>query len=461
MKKIVYLIFLLSAALAGCTPIIYTTETAQPVYNTQPPPQQQPAYADQPQTNQVFYDELSPYGQWIDYPNYGYVWQPNVDPDFRPYETNGYWAYSDYGWTWVSNYSWGWATFHYGRWFLDPDYGWLWTPGQEWAPAWVAWGQSGDYYGWAPIPPGVNNGWRPRNNDWTYVDANHITQTNMNNYVVRNNVTVINNTTIINNTNTTVVNNRNVVYYNRGPRAGDVEHITNRSIPQIRINPSNRPGQSMVNGQLNVYQPVIKQNPNNGNSNNSNTPAPRKVIGYGQNNTGQNRPANQQNGRPGFGQGNNPNPSQPQNQQNGRPGNGQGNNPNPSQPANQQNGRPGNGQGNNPNPSQPANQQNGRLGNGQGNNPNPSQPQNQPNNSQGFRQGNNPGNNQQVQPTPRPVNVQNNNQGAQQPNQQQARPLGGQAPPTKPPVNKVKQAPKIITPAPVPVTAPTPVKQQN
>src|ERR1700749_3701227 len=112
MKKIFYLVFSLLVVIAGCTPIIYTTETTQPVYNTQP---QQPVYADQPQTNQVFYDELSPYGQWIDYPDYGYVWQPNVDADFRPYETNGYWAYSDYGWTWVSNYSWGWATFHYGR----------------------------------------------------------------------------------------------------------------------------------------------------------------------------------------------------------------------------------------------------------------------------------------------------------------------------------------------------------
>src|ERR1035437_7764539 len=79
---------------------------------------------------QVFYDELSPYGQWIDYPDYGYVWLPNVDSDFRPYDTNGYWVYSDYGWTWVSNYSWGWAPFHYGNWFYDGSYGWLWEPGQ-------------------------------------------------------------------------------------------------------------------------------------------------------------------------------------------------------------------------------------------------------------------------------------------------------------------------------------------
>ena len=95
MKKIFYIVLPLSMAAVGCSPIIYTTENPAPVYNN--PPQNN--YVEQPQTDQVFYDELSPYGQWIDYPDYGYVWQPNVGPDFRPYETNGYWAYSDYGWT--------------------------------------------------------------------------------------------------------------------------------------------------------------------------------------------------------------------------------------------------------------------------------------------------------------------------------------------------------------------------
>ena len=36
---------------------------------------------------QVFYDELSPYGEWIDNPTYGYVWVPNAGPDFYPYVT--------------------------------------------------------------------------------------------------------------------------------------------------------------------------------------------------------------------------------------------------------------------------------------------------------------------------------------------------------------------------------------
>ena len=62
---------------------------------------------------QTFYDELSPYGEWIDYPEYGYTWRPRVGSDFRPYSTNGSWAYTDDNdWMGNSGYDWGWAAFH-------------------------------------------------------------------------------------------------------------------------------------------------------------------------------------------------------------------------------------------------------------------------------------------------------------------------------------------------------------
>src|ERR1051325_7147885 len=105
---------------------------------------------------QVFYDELSPYGTWVDYPEYGYVWMPSGMPDFVPYYSSGYWAYTDYGWMWVSNYAWGWAPFHYGRWMYDSFYGWIWVPDSYWGPAWVAWGYCDGYYGWAPLKPGMS-----------------------------------------------------------------------------------------------------------------------------------------------------------------------------------------------------------------------------------------------------------------------------------------------------------------
>ena len=129
MKKILYIAIPVFISLAGCSAMIQTTAySPQPVYtdnfdNTNL------------QTDQVFYDELSPYGTWVNYPDYGYVWVPDAGSDFRPYATNGYWTYTDYGWTWVSNYIWGWAPFHYGRWFYDDYYGWAWVPGNEWAPA--------------------------------------------------------------------------------------------------------------------------------------------------------------------------------------------------------------------------------------------------------------------------------------------------------------------------------------
>ncbi|SFM57801.1 hypothetical protein SAMN05428949_0042 [Chitinophaga sp. YR627] len=127
-----------------------TNTTAYNSYNEEPPAATV--------TYQTFYDELSPYGQWIDYPGYGYVWSPSV-ADFRPYYNNGGWINTNYGWSWNSGYSWGWGPFHYGRWFYEAGYGWLWLPGYEWSPAWVSWRNSTDYYGWAPLAPGMD----PRN----------------------------------------------------------------------------------------------------------------------------------------------------------------------------------------------------------------------------------------------------------------------------------------------------------
>src|SRR5258705_12288373 len=83
---------------------------------------------------QIFYDDLSPYGNWVDNSEYGYVWVPRVPRGFYPYGSNGHWIYTYYGWTWISEYSWGWAPFHYGRWLYDSWDGWLWVPDNEWGP---------------------------------------------------------------------------------------------------------------------------------------------------------------------------------------------------------------------------------------------------------------------------------------------------------------------------------------
>jgi hypothetical protein len=118
----------------------------QPEYNQ--PDYGQPGY-DQPYDGD-FYDDLSPYGQWVQTPEYGRVWIPDAGPDFQPYASNGHWVMTEYGNTWVSDYAWGWAPFHYGRWYQDRYRGWAWIPGRDWGPAWVSWRSGGGYYGWAP-----------------------------------------------------------------------------------------------------------------------------------------------------------------------------------------------------------------------------------------------------------------------------------------------------------------------
>jgi uncharacterized protein YraI len=101
----------------------------------------------------VFYDRLSPYGEWV-WLQGQYVWVPRgVNRQWRPY-TLGRWVFTKrYGWMWVSNEPFGWATYHYGRWGFSNRVGWFWVPGSRWAPAWVSWRSSDDYLAWAPLPP--------------------------------------------------------------------------------------------------------------------------------------------------------------------------------------------------------------------------------------------------------------------------------------------------------------------
>ena len=101
-----------------------------------------------------FYDELAPYGRWVDC-SYGQCWVPaRVAAGWQPY-SNGQWIYTEYGWTWVSDDPWGGSPYHYGTWASIPGYGWSWVPGTVWAPAWVTWSYSNNYVGWAPLPPTV------------------------------------------------------------------------------------------------------------------------------------------------------------------------------------------------------------------------------------------------------------------------------------------------------------------
>ena len=196
---------------------------------------------------------------------------------FTPYSTNGYWVLTDEGWTWISDYSWGWAPFHYGRWYNDPSVGYVWVPGYEWGPGWVSWRRSDDYYGWAPIGPGVNisvaysNDYNLPYNQWNFVRCRDFGRRNLNNYYINrsNNVTIINNTTVINNTR---VDARNTTF-NPGPDRAEVQHHAGRPITPVAIQDQSRPVQHINSNALQLYRPQVEHNPTT-----TINPVPRKVT---------------------------------------------------------------------------------------------------------------------------------------------------------------------------------------
>ena len=227
---------------------------------------------------QVFYDNLSPYGQWVDYPNTGYVWVPNVDAGFSPYGSNGHWVMTEYGWTWVSGYPWGWAPFHYGRWNFDPYYGWVWCPDNVWGPAWVSWRRSEGYYGWAPMRPGItleiSFGRDYREDDERYVfvrDRDFDREDVYNRYEPRtNNTTIIRNTTIINNT---YIDNSRHVTYVAGPERNDVQKRTGKAVQLVKVRDSDKPGENVNKQELAIYRPQVQRI-----TESTDRPAPKSVA---------------------------------------------------------------------------------------------------------------------------------------------------------------------------------------
>nr|WP_320133317.1 DUF6600 domain-containing protein [uncultured Holophaga sp.] len=105
-----------------------------------------------PREIRPFADELEGQGNWVYVGSVGaYCWQPRgVSPDWRPY-WRGHWASYPGGMTWVSAEPWGFVTHHYGRWGWTAALGWYWIPGIQYAPAWVAWQDADDSFGWAPL----------------------------------------------------------------------------------------------------------------------------------------------------------------------------------------------------------------------------------------------------------------------------------------------------------------------
>jgi Family of unknown function (DUF6600) len=236
-------------------------------------------------TLNFFYDNLSPYGSWIDVGDYGYCFQPTMaadNPDWRPY-ADGYWAYTDAGWTWVSYEDFGWATYHYGRWADLADYGWVWVPGYDWAPAWVSWRTGGDYVGWAPLPPVDNRVYEGRAITgpvdvefgigplyYNFVDIRYIGEPVLRGriFAPARNITIINQTV-----NVTNITYKNSTVYNYGPNYNRLNQYSTRPIQRLNLQRETgigaNPGQvqkganlNRVSGnQLMVVAPKIQKSP--------------------------------------------------------------------------------------------------------------------------------------------------------------------------------------------------------
>jgi len=146
---------------------------AEDEYQGPPPPEALPPA--QPPDPASFDAQLSPYGRWVDTPDYGRVWVPSstVDSGWQPY-TDGTWVYTDGGWAFASSVPWGAIVFHYGRWGWREGMGWFWVPGTVWAPAWVSWRYTEGHIAWAPYAPrGFVYG--PRWHGWVAVPREHFT----------------------------------------------------------------------------------------------------------------------------------------------------------------------------------------------------------------------------------------------------------------------------------------------
>lgn len=224
-----------------------------------------------------FYDYLQPYGLWVSYPPYGYVWIPgDVGYKWRPY-TRGRWAWTDHGWTWVSLERWGWIAFHYGRWGWDGRLGWYWVPDIVWGPAWVAWRWGDAHIGWAPLPPGSHfhqgRGFDRRNWDipgrhWNFIPGRYFLDRSLDGYVLPNerNVTIINFTQYDVN-----INVRGDRVFNDGVDIERVGRLTNRVVEKYSLKEGSRQDLERVEGRdVVVYKPNVVANE---------SARPKKVLG--------------------------------------------------------------------------------------------------------------------------------------------------------------------------------------
>lgn len=251
---------------AGC---IYYVPYPEEGYPTDERGYYEDNYRDYPsrQDTSYFYEYLAPYGAWVSYSPYGYVWIPyRTGYGWRPY-TYGRWVWTSHGWTWVSSFEWGWAPFHYGRWGWDVSIGWYWVPGHIWSPAWVAWRNGGSWIGWAALPPDVEYifgvgvtrlPYPVPDSFWVFVDGRHFLSPGIHDYVlpVERNYTIVR--TTVSKVN---ILDRNRVIVNQGVDLDRVSQLTKKSVSKVELIDSRHPGSARARtGEIEIHRPQIREN---------------------------------------------------------------------------------------------------------------------------------------------------------------------------------------------------------
>jgi len=267
MKRLFGLMIMAAVFMAGCVAYV---PSSGPVPPAPPPPPQEPYdqgyYGNQSGVD--FYGYLDPFGLWVSFSPYGYVWVPrNMGYSWRPY-LRGHWIWTDDGWTWASMEQWGWLVYHYGRWGWEPRLGWYWVPGNVWGPAWVAWRWGDLYIGWAPLPPGANfipgRGLGRRNFEipghyWNFVRGRDFMDRSLDRWILppERNLTIINRTTL--EVNIRVQNNRVV---DEGIGIDRVRRMTNQVVERHALKEARQPGETRVEGRdVVIYKPQIRERP--------------------------------------------------------------------------------------------------------------------------------------------------------------------------------------------------------
>lgn len=240
-----------------------------------PPASAQPMEVD----DGYFYSSLASDGEWFYQAQFGWVWHPTrVDAGWRPY-TDGRWLWSDdSGWVWATSENWGWATYHYGRWYFDPVYAWSWVPGRVWAPAWVSWRVEAGYVGWAPLWPayfdlhpeyrwdrwGHDDDWDRRHGGrdwdrWVFTRDRDFTSDHVGRYAVRDRRE--RDRLYSTSRDVTRGDESRPDQRNRGIDRRAIEQATGRTVPAVKLQPSDRREQryDAGAGRLEVFRPRVKE----------------------------------------------------------------------------------------------------------------------------------------------------------------------------------------------------------